>query len=88
MRFALEKYSYNIYEQRRSESLVYRILLLLGLFVLSSCGQLTAFLGPAISAGSSGEAYRAAYSYGSDHLIKRTTGKTTMEHVSSYIMVE
>ena len=68
--------------------MVYRILLLLGLFVLTGCGQLTAFLGPAISAGSTGEAYRAAYSYGSDHLIKRATGKTTIEHVSSYMTIE
>ena len=88
MRFVLDKHYYSIYQKSRSESLVYKILLLLGLFVLSSCGQLTAFLGPAISAGSSGEAYRAAYSYGSDHIIKRATGKTTMEHVSSYIVIE
>jgi len=65
--------------------LIYRIVLILGLFTLNSCGQLTAFLGPAISAGSTGEAYRAAYSYGSDHFIKRVTGKTTIEHVSSYM---
>ena len=68
--------------------MIYRIVLILGLFTLNSCGQLTAFLGPAISAGSTGEAYRAAYSYGSDHIIKRATGKTTMEHVSSYIVIE
>ena len=65
--------------------MVYRILLILGLFFLNSCGQLTAFLGPAISAGSTGESYRAAYSYGSDHFIKRVTGKTTIEHVESYM---
>ena len=65
--------------------MIYRIVLILGLFTLNSCGQLTAFLGPAISAGSTGEAYRAAYSYGSDHFIKRVTGKTTIEHVSSYM---
>jgi len=68
--------------------LFYKILFLLGLFLLNSCGQLTAFLGPAITAGSSGEAYRAAYSYGSDHFIKRVTGKTTFEHVSTYIATE
>ena len=68
--------------------MVYRILIILGLFFLNSCGQLTALLGPAISAGSSGEAYRAAYSYGSDHLIKRVTGKTTIEHVESYMSID
>ncbi len=68
--------------------MVFRILLLLGLFTLNGCGQLTAFLGPVISAGTTGETYRAAYSYGSDHFIKRTTGKTTIEHVTSYVIAE
>ena len=67
---------------------MYRVLLLLGLFTLNSCGQLRAFLGPAISAWSSGETYRALYSYGSDHFIKRITGKTTIEHAASYITTE
>ena len=68
--------------------MIYKIVLILGIFFLNSCGQITALLGPAISAGSTGETYRAAYSYGSDHFIKRVTGKTTMEHVSSYIITE
>ena len=63
----------------------YKILLLLSLFFLTSCGQIVALIGPAITAGSTGEIYRAAYSVGSDHLVKRATGKTTMEHVSSYL---
>jgi len=62
-----------------------RILLFLSFFFLSSCGQIVAFLGPAITAGSTGEVYRAAISYGSEHIIMRTTGKTTFEHVTSYI---
>ena len=66
----------------------FRIFLFLSLFFLTSCGQIVALLGPAITAGSTGETYRAAYSYGSDHLIKRVTGKTTMEHVTSYINIE
>ena len=70
------------------ESLKYKLLLLLSLFFLTSCGQIVAFIGPAITAGSTGEVYRAAYSYGSDHLIKRVTGKTTLGHVTSYIGVE
>ena len=65
-----------------------KFLLLISLFFLTSCGQIVAFVGPAITAGSSGEIYRAAYSIGSDHFIKRTTGKTTLEHVSSYINTE
>ena len=45
-------------------------------------------IGPAITAGSTGEIYRAAYSIGSDHLVQRVTGKTTMEHVSVYLDIE
>ena len=66
----------------------YKILLVASLFLLNSCGQITAFLGPAVSAGTSGEAYRAAYSYGSDHLIKRASGRTTIEHAASIITNE
>ena len=62
----------------------FRIFLFLSLFFLTSCGQIIALLGPAITAGSTGETYRAAISYGSDHLIKRATGKTTFEHVITF----
>ena len=77
-----------MYQLRGRESLNYKFLLLLSLFFLTSCGQIVAFIGPAITAGSTGEAYRAAYSYGSDHLIKRVTGKTTFEHVTSSIKIK
>ena len=66
----------------------FRIFLFLSLFFLTSCGQIIAFLGPAITAGSTGETYRAAISYGSDHFIKRATGKTTFEHVITYVDLE
>ena len=65
--------------------MIVRIFLLLGLFFLTGCGQLVAFIGPAITAGSTGETYRAAISYGSDHFIKRTTGKTAFEHVTTHM---
>ena len=63
----------------------YKYLLLLSLFFLTSCGQIVAFIGPAVTAGSSGEIYRAASSYGSDHFVKRATGKTTFELSTSYL---
>ena len=66
----------------------FRFLLLLSLFFLTSCGQLVAFLGPAITAGSTGEIYRAGLSYGSEHLIKRATGKTAYEHVATLMYSE
>ena len=84
----LEKSQYRLYQCCGRESLNYKFLLLLSLFFLTSCGQIVAFIGPAVTAGSSGEIYRAAYSYGSDHFVKRVTGKTTLEHVVSYINTE
>jgi len=65
-----------------------KFLLLLSLLFLTSCGQIIAFIGPAITAGSTGEIYRAAYSIGSDHLVKRVTGMTTLEHVTTYLDTE
>ncbi len=84
----LENSQYRLYQGNGRESLNYKFLLLLSLLFLTSCGQIVAFIGPAITAGSTGEIYRAAYSIGSDHLVKRVTGKTTMEHVSSYLDTE
>ena len=63
----------------------FKIFLFLSLFFLTSCGQILAFVGPAVTAGSTGEVYRAAISYGSEHLIKRATGKTTFEHVTTFM---
>ena len=63
----------------------FRIFLFLSLFFLTSCGQIVALMGPAITAGSTGETYRAAISYGSDYIIKRATGKTAFQHVTTYM---
>ena len=61
------------------------IFLILGLFFLNSCIEATAFLGPAITVGTSGNVYQAGLSYGSNQLIKETTGKSTFEHMSEFI---
>ena len=61
------------------------IFLILGLFFLNSCIDATAFLGPAITVGTSGNVYQAGLSYGSSQLVKTATGKTTVEHMSKII---
>ena len=61
------------------------IFLMLGLFFLNSCMDATAFLGPAITVGTSGNVYQAGLSYGSNQLVKETTGKSTFEHMSEFI---
>ena len=61
------------------------IFLILGLFFLNSCVESTAFFGPAITVGTSGNVYQAGLSYGSNQLVKETTGKSTFEHMSDFI---
>ena len=61
------------------------ILLILGLFFLNSCIETTAFLGPAVTVGTTGNVYQAGLSYSSNYVIKETTGKTTFEHFSQFI---
>ena len=59
--------------------------LLFILILLNSCAQSTAFIGPAITVGNTGNVTQAGFSYGSNLLVKETTGKTPGEHVVSYV---
>jgi len=56
----------------------------LSLLFLNGCVQPTAFLGPTITAGTSGNIYQASLSYGANQVIKKTTGKTPTEHVVAF----
>ena len=51
---------------------------------LNGCIESTAFLGPAITAGTSGNIYQASLSYGANQVIQKTTGKTPTEHVVAF----
>ena len=63
-----------------------KILIILASFLfLTACAETTALLGPAITAGNSGNLMQAGFSYGSNMAVKKTTGKTPSEHASSYI---
>ena len=59
--------------------------LLFSLTTLNGCIETTAFLGPAISVGTTGNVYQASLSYASNQIIHSTTGKTTIEHVTSFL---
>ena len=61
------------------------LIILISFLLLSACAQSTAFIGPAITVGSTGNVMQAGFSYGSNMAIKKTTGKTPSEHVSLYI---
>tara|TARA_B100000686_G_C16290129_1_gene713239 strand:- start:309 stop:665 length:357 start_codon:yes stop_codon:yes gene_type:complete len=61
------------------------IISLFGLFFLSGCIESTALLGPAITAGTSGNIYQASLSYGTNQVIIKTTGKSPIEHVANFL---
>ena len=56
----------------------------LSVLFLSGCIETTALLGPAVTVGSSGNIYQASLSYGANQAIKKTTGKTPVEHVVKF----
>jgi|TARA_B100000787_G_C16041186_1_gene227035 hypothetical protein len=56
------------------------------LCILNGCAQNVALLGPAITGASTGSIYQAGLSYGSNHLVKEVTGKTTTENIKSLII--
>ena len=62
--------------------------IVIGLFlmcILNGCVQSTAFLGPAYTFVSTGNIYQTSLSYGSNEVIKKTTGKTAMENIKSLL---
>lgn len=59
--------------------------IILCLLFLNGCVQSTALLGPAITAGTTGNIYHAGFSYGSNIFIEQETGKTTVEHMSNLL---
>lgn len=61
------------------------IFLLFSFTTLNGCIETTAFLGPAVSVGTTGNVYQASLSYASNQIIHSTTGKTTIEHVTSFL---
>ena len=52
---------------------------------MNGCVEPTAFLGPAITAGTSGNIYQASLSYGTNKVIQKATGKTPTEHVIAFL---
>ena len=59
--------------------------LLLLLFFLSGCVEPTAFLGPAVTAGSTGNIYQAGLNYGMNKTVLSTTGKYPIEHLTNIL---
>ena len=57
--------------------------ILMSVVLLTGCVQSTAFLGPAITVAVTGNIAQAGFTYGTNEVIKRETGKDTMHYVSS-----
>ena len=55
------------------------------LLLLCSCAQTTSMFGPAITVASTGNIYQAGLSYGTGKVIEKTTGRTTIENINSFI---
>ena len=61
------------------------LLISISFLLLGACAQSTALIGPAITVGSTGNVMQAGLSYAGNMAVKKTTGKTTSEHVSLYV---
>ena len=62
-----------------------KILLIFSLLILNACAQSSAMLGPAITLGSGGSVYHAGLTFGSNKVLEKETGKSTIEHMSSIL---
>ena len=53
---------------------------------LTGCMEPTALIGPGITVGKTGNIYQAGLSYGTNQVIKETTGKDTGEHLKNMFL--
>ena len=63
------------------------LVILFFILFLNGCVQSTAFLGPALTVGSTGNIYQAGLSYASSETITKVTGKTPTENVKNLLKV-
>ena len=59
--------------------------ILMSVVLLTGCAQSTAFLGPAITVAATGNIAQAGFTYGTNEVLKKETGKDTMQYVSSLL---
>ena len=62
--------------------------ILMSAVLLTSCVQSTAFLGPAITVAATGNIAQAGFTYGTNEVFKKETGKDTIQYVSSLLEPE
>ena len=64
------------------------VFILMSVVLLTGCAQSTAFIGPAITVVATGNIAQAGFTYGTNEVIKRETGKDTMQYVSDLLELE
>ena len=62
--------------------------ILMSVVLLTGCAQSTAFLGPAITIAATGNITQAGFTYGTNEVFKKETGKDTIQYVSSLLEIE
>ena len=62
--------------------------ILMSVVLLTGCAQSTVFLGPAITVAATGNIAQAGFTYGTNEVFKKETGKDTIQYVSSLLEVE
>ena len=62
-----------------------KLLLLFSFLLLNGCFEPTALMGPAITVGTSGNIYQAGLSYGTNQVLQKTTGKSSLEHIVEFL---
>ena len=65
--------------------------LIIGIFatlLLSGCAQNAALLGPAYTLAVSGNVYQAGFTYGSNELVAKATGKSTAQNFREILTVK
>ncbi len=65
-----------------------KILVLIILCFLNACTSPTAMLGPVYTFSSTGSIYQSSLTYGSNELIEKATGKTTIENIKDFKLKE
>ena len=64
------------------------VFILMSVVLLTGCAQSTAFLGPAITVAATGNIAQAGFTYGTNEVFKKETGKDTIQYVSSLLEVQ
>ena len=64
------------------------VFILMSVVLLTGCVQSTAFLGPAITVAATGNIAQGGFTYGTNAVIKKETGKDAVQYVSSLLEPE